>query len=322
MIGPNAKDASKALADALEDREVPVRLSAAASLALIDPGHKDLVPALITWFKGGTPRERWSAAEILGQVGADAETAIPSLLEALKDKTLRGVAADALGGIGPKARAAVPNLVKLLKDDDTQVRYSAAVALARIGGPGTQPAVPILMEMWTVKGDGYNASLYIAAIGPEAKETVPFLLKNINYFTAWTLWSVDPRAAIPHLQHADISNDANYRHCWSSAYFRMVGPRTKEMAEALAEGLRDGKVPPVASWATNLLRTEAKTAVPILIGGLKSNDVKIRVNSATVLGQIGPAAKEAVAALEMAAKGDDARVREAATQALKQVQTK
>ena len=102
----------------------------------------------------------------------------------------------------------------------------------------------------------------------------------------------------------------------------MVGPRTKEMAEALAEGLRDGKVPPVASWATNLLRREAKTTVPILIGGLKSKDATIRVNSATVLGQMGPAAKEAVAALETAVKDEDNRVRQAATHSLKQVQAK
>ena len=106
--------------------------------------------------------------------------------------------------------------------------------------------------MWKRGGESgsFDAYLYIAALGPEAKELVPVLLKNMNFHGAWALWSVDPPAAIPFLtSQCDIATDAPYRRYWSSEFFRMVGPRTRNMAEALTEGMRDGKVGEVAEWA-------------------------------------------------------------------------
>jgi HEAT repeat protein len=322
MIGPQAKAAVPALAGALTDAEAEVRLAAAASLAKIDPGHQALVPALRKWFMDGEAKERWAAAEVLGQAGPEAAAAVPDLVEALKDKTLRGAAADALGGIGPKARSAVAALVEVLKDEEPRIRWSAAVALARLGGPGTKPAVPILIEMWQSNSDYWNVSLYLGALGPEAKEAVPLLLKNVDYFAAWSLWSIEPQTAIPYLGQADIANDANYRHYWSSAYFRMVGPRTKDMAVALTEGLRDGKVGPVASWATGLIAAEAGATVPILIDGLKDKNAETRRRSAAVLGTLGSAANDAIPALNDALKDADAQVRQTAERALKQIQGK
>src|SRR5438270_5826275 len=71
---------------------------------------------------------RWLAAEILGQLGADAQAAVPTLAEALKDHDahVRAVAAAALGDIGPAAKEAVPELIEMLKTGGTEERLNAA----------------------------------------------------------------------------------------------------------------------------------------------------------------------------------------------------
>ena len=50
---------------------------------------------------------RSKAIAAIGNIGADAKSAVPALIDALKDKDMRTDAAVALGGIGPDAKAAV-----------------------------------------------------------------------------------------------------------------------------------------------------------------------------------------------------------------------
>ena len=78
LIGPNARDAVSALTDAMKDADVKVSLSAAESLALIDPTEKNLVPMLVQWLRVDKPQIRCRAADILGQLGSEAESAIPA----------------------------------------------------------------------------------------------------------------------------------------------------------------------------------------------------------------------------------------------------
>ena len=68
---------------------------------------------------------RANTASALGQIGPDAETAIPALTELLKDKVslVRSSAAEALGKIGSEARITIPAVAELLKDKDDMVRH-------------------------------------------------------------------------------------------------------------------------------------------------------------------------------------------------------
>ena len=62
------------------------------------------------------------------------------------------------------------------------------------------------------------------------------------------------------------------------------------------------------------------TLVAKLIIALKDSDSDVRNVAAYGLGEIGPAAKDAVPALSVALKDSDRRVRRAATKALKAIQ--
>jgi HEAT repeat protein len=113
-LGPRAKKAVPALAEALADRDLNVRYWAATALRQIGPDAKAAVPALIAaleTFPGGTP-----PLEGPNRYYPD----------------VRSVSAQALGAIGAGAEPAIPALEKALKDPDTSVQAAAAEALKRI----------------------------------------------------------------------------------------------------------------------------------------------------------------------------------------------
>jgi HEAT repeat protein len=335
LIDAPGKAAVPALEAVLDDPDALVRVRAAVSLLRLDPGRKGGVATLLQSLKDSRLAVRVQAIQGLGEVGAADKAVVPALVEALKDEALRGATADALGAVGPGARAAVPALVQVLKDKDPALREAAAVALARIGGPGTRAAVPALIEIWEHDGNFYRFCLCLGALGPEAKEALPILLKRVekdglfpkgDFNAAWALWSIDPKGAVPYLGNCDFWSSSAW--IWSASYFRMAGPRARDMAAALAERLSDGQtvVPPpgpgvkdMQPWAVELLRREAATTVPILIGGLQGKTAASRCLAAQTLGQIGPEARAARPSLEALLKDNDAAVRNQAAEALKKV---
>lgn len=85
---------------------------------------------------------RWSAIVALGQLGPEAEIAVPALTNALSDNVsdVRTAAAYALRDIGPVAASAVPELVKMMQTDVAWgARAAAADALGRIGDTSVVP---------------------------------------------------------------------------------------------------------------------------------------------------------------------------------------
>ena len=91
-----------------------------------DEEQPDLPPrvkALLEALQDKDLQVRVEAAYNLGQVGAKAKVAIPAIVKALvealqdKDWAVRGTAADSLGKMGTKAKGAVPALVKRVADE-------------------------------------------------------------------------------------------------------------------------------------------------------------------------------------------------------------
>jgi hypothetical protein len=95
------------------------------------------VSALIEKLRDPDAGTRRAAATALGQLGAEAESAVPELAKALTDPDayVRELAALALGHVGAEAKSAVPALNKALKDPDHLVRAEAAKALSKIRSP-------------------------------------------------------------------------------------------------------------------------------------------------------------------------------------------
>jgi HEAT repeat protein len=89
----------------------------------------------------------------------------------------RSAAAKALALMGPPARAAVPALARIMGKDEYLVRFSAAIALAHIGGPG----IPVLAGYLTNNDVNvrYAAVSGLGESAPEAAAVAPELLKMV-----------------------------------------------------------------------------------------------------------------------------------------------
>ncbi len=115
--------------------------SAARALAIIGPDARAAVPALAQALRGTDRELRWDAGIALGRIG---EAAMPELINALaaKDPNVRHAAANAFYYAGPAAKPAVPALVQRLTDDSEPVRTASAQSLSQIGAA----AVPALLH--------------------------------------------------------------------------------------------------------------------------------------------------------------------------------
>jgi hypothetical protein len=124
------------------------------------------------------------------------------------------------------------------------------------------------------------------------------------------------------------------------ALVRTVGIPDEEVLEACTAALEEAGPPAadqirplmalvsdcsgdIAYWAVTLLgraSADAAPAVPALIQVLESDaDLPVRERAAWALGEIGPGAKSAVAALTAAANCDDARLARLAKKALESI---
>jgi HEAT repeat protein len=116
-----------------EDRFARTKLTQAsgeAHLPLIDG-----VPALVTQTKSSDVLVQKGAVVILGLVRPVGDAAVQALIAALGDPSpdVRGLAAESLGEIGKEAQAALPSLDHMMKTDrDTAARNFASAAYYRI----------------------------------------------------------------------------------------------------------------------------------------------------------------------------------------------
>ena len=80
---------------------------------------------------------RWNAAEMLGRIGPDAQSASTALLVTLEDPDLhvRSVAATSLPLIDAPAQEAVPALLQLLRGDTSEARSGHSASTAPMPGP-------------------------------------------------------------------------------------------------------------------------------------------------------------------------------------------
>jgi len=131
-IGPDAKTAVPALADALREEDSEFRLAILAALAAIGPEARAAVPALIQVFESRDKNIHRKCAQTLGKIGKDA---VKQLITSLnhENNLIRIGSAMALGEIGPAAKSARQQLTIHAQNDlDFQVREVASSALVKV----------------------------------------------------------------------------------------------------------------------------------------------------------------------------------------------
>ncbi|HEY7425577.1 MAG TPA: HEAT repeat domain-containing protein [Gemmataceae bacterium] len=243
---------------------------------------------------------RRSAAFALGRLGVDARSAVPALVQRLREDSearVRDMAASALGDIakalkgdaGDVWRDAAGTLVNVLKKDEhAPVRRSAAYALGTFGPPGAG-AAPALRQ---ALGDQdasvrQNAAWALGQIGERAAEAVEALcacLRDkdvlVRRDAADALGSMgkDGAAGVaPLIDLAKSEPDDVVRTTALNSLSYLAGPEHKKFAPGLTPLLED-KNPEVSLKAAIVLAhvggDEAVRGLSVLRRALKSTDAE------------------------------------------------
>ncbi len=161
------------LIDTLKLDHEDARLAATYGLATCG---KPAVEALIQMLNHDNEQVRAHAAFALGDMGAQAEHAVPALAKTLKDGSpfVRHHSAEALGTVAKTPDIAVPALALALKDDDGQVRYNAAYSLSRFGSKAAYavPALAMALQDENRYTSGHAVTALRRIRTPEAVDTL------------------------------------------------------------------------------------------------------------------------------------------------------
>jgi HEAT repeat protein len=284
---------------AYRDREEPVDETDELFAHGVD---KELVPKLIVALRDPDPFARCEASEDLGLVGPPARSALPALRLSLEDKDphVRAYAALALARIDRDDKQAVPVLLAALKEKDASVRTAAAEALAELA-PRTRSAALALTK----------------ALRDDADE-------KVRASAAFALGCVAVEAPDSEVGHADVvaalaktvrGDEAGEVRWWAARALRRFGPDAKAAIPELKAELKGEKYARRA--ALDALAHMGPVAVPALCEALKGvKTADLRCDIMWRLGNMGPAAREAVSTLRELLEGDTYQDRSAAAVAL------
>jgi hypothetical protein len=191
-----------------------------------------------------------------------------------QDKGKRRQAIANLGAIGSEAKDAIPGLSQILmQDDDQEIRAVAALALYKIGGQETVPALIVGMDddfEWV----RMNCALALTRAGASAEGAVPVLTAAVK--------KPENRSINPAF-HLSIRQQ-------SIQALGKIGPAAKDAIPPLIEALndKDNQTRSRAVTALGSIGADAMIAVPMLIVLLKEKDEMIQELAATALVKISP----------------------------------
>ena len=335
-LGPKARAAEAALAALLDDPAPRVRMSAAAALLRIAPGSarplrvlgeglensealvrrhatravglaggaaSPLAGRLAALLGDADELTRVAALQSIATLGPAAAEACDAVTKLLDQPEMAADAADALGRIGPAARGALNRLAEMLSAEPAALRWAAVRAMAQIGGEDAAPAVQFMIRELprASDDDGYNMMIYLAMLGPVARDALPTIrtahVKHQALRPA-TTWAIKPDRGLPWLtgdRSGDMRQDADVSRYIYGAFVRELGDHLRPAARVLAQKIMDGSAGDVPPWAYRLLARFPDEAMGILSPGLAASDIVMRERAAVALGYMGSAAAPSMA---------------------------
>jgi HEAT repeat protein len=297
---------------ALSDPDPRVREAAANALIHLKADLVPVIASLSTLLGDGDPRRRLNAVLALEGLGPGAEPALPALITALddRDQQVAGGAIRALGAIGPSAaNNAVPALIGILKSKLPSDRYAVIEALVRIGPGAAGPLLSALDHpLPQVRSGAIEALGKIASPGIDP---VPALRKSLKdpesqvRFAAMESLGAHGRgsaAALSALTALIQDPEIEVRLRAAKAIVAAGGPARLVLPTLIAALSEDLSRANMQLWPNEILASlgsEAGPAVPALIERLRKEPLEPPLLGAVVtLAAIGPAASEAIPALE------------------------
>jgi HEAT repeat protein len=270
------------------------------------------------------------ALKALEEIGPEAEQkAVPYLINFIghKDKVVRALAAAALEKISPEWRKsenavnAIPYFVKSLQNssegstEGSDDCGSPADALVEIGTASVQP----LVEM----------------MAGGRQDMLPTLLQSLKRIDRQWAQSEGAHKAVPRLIES-LKNGQWFVRYISSEILGKIGPGAKKAVPGLVRLLQDPdpkvraaakkamdkillKNSPYQLEAEDAAGTETREEIASLIKQLTEGTGIARSEAAQAIGEIGPAAEEAVPHLAKALGNRDSKLRTEAAHALKRI---
>jgi HEAT repeat protein len=318
QIDGDAVRAVEALAHGLESADAAQRAAAARSVGLAGPTAASLSDRLAALLDGNDGSVRIMALQAIAMHGPAAATAVPAVVSLLNERSLAIDAADTLGRIGAAARPALKRLAGMLADEQPAVRWAAVRAMSQIGGDDAHPAVEFMIRALpqATEVEGYNMMIYLALLGPVAKDAIPTIrsvrIKNPVLPSA-TLWAIESDTTLPWLRGHGFGGpgrgpgpDGPGRHepdfaiLIYESYIHELGSRLRPTARMLAAKLLDGTAGDVPIWGYQILVCNADETIGILAPHLADADLVARERAAVALGYMGQAAAAATGQVDAA----------------------
>lgn len=327
-LGPDGEMAASAVMKNLKDKDEEVRRKATEFLKT---HGKDLVAINRENLKDKDLSIRLTAIDLLGEMGAQAEPAIPDLRALLMDNdaTIRIHSMQTLKDIGPEAKVAIPDIAKRLSDKEKEVRRAAAEVLQKFGADAI-PATSALAQMLNNDPEAANrrqAALALGEIGQAAANVVPDLIvsmkkekdTDVRKTVIQMLGQMGPPAklAVPELLKLLKDKDKEITQA-AVASLSLIGPGA---IATFTAALKDPDKDMRRNVALVLLNMgpKAKEALPALVAGLKDPEEEIRKLCILSLKEIGAEAKAYVSQVAGALKDENAEVRANAAYTLLQM---
>jgi HEAT repeat protein len=204
-------------------------------------------------------------------------------------------AAQALGQLGPEANSLVPDLIQALRDPNNwETRQAAAMALGRVAfekkkGPSVEVERALFLRLINDKSAQVRLAVLqaMAALGPPAEKKIRLELeKNIDQVATK---DVEPTVRIwAHMAHMMVTGKVEPKR------LQFIGVQVVE-GRGLAVKIQ-------AAQALAAAGKEAKNTVPRLVEGLDDADFNVIANCVIALASIGKEAGMAVPRLQELAK--------------------
>ena len=283
------------------------RLRSAKDLARLGWLAREALPDLVSSIDDDDAKVREAAAQAIGNMGPDALTTLTGMLSH-HDKYVRRHAVWAMGKLGPLAKPSLPDLCATLKNSDPRTASGAAQAIGNMGADGSD-AIPALAE--AMRG----TNIVLCRLAAKA-------LSQIGQPALSTL--------ISHLQHSDpfVRGESALAIGWMGPVARSAVPVLTQVVRGPRASLSRTPPPPPVSSSSKKSSGEAEwvgdsetiTPAQIPMAEVASTEDSCRIYAAQALGRIGPGAAAALGDLREAARTGPDQLRQAAQQAIRQIE--